>query len=89
MDEQERILGVNKENGIVMNNEIKKEEKINLTIEFVDNGAILEYPDDYMKCVVEGYDKEPYHAIADDIQGTMSGIMVSNKYQIEIKITAL
>lgn len=30
--------------------EIKKEEKINLTIEFVDNGAIIEYPDDYMKC---------------------------------------
>lgn len=69
--------------------EIKKEEKINLTIEFVDNGAILEYPDDYMKQVVEGVDKEPYHAIADDIQGAMSSIMESNKYQIEIKITAL
>jgi hypothetical protein len=50
----------------------------------------LEYsPDDCMKHVVEGYDKEPYHAIADDIQGAMSSIMVSNKYQIEIKITAL
>ena len=48
------MVGINKENGIVMNNEIKKEEKINLTIEFVDNGAIIEYPDDYMKCVVEG-----------------------------------
>lgn len=69
--------------------EIKKEEKINLTIEFVDNGAILEYPDDYMKQVVEGCDKEPYHAIADDIQGAMSSIMASSKYHIEIKITAL
>ena len=69
--------------------EIKKEEKINLTIEFVDNGVILEYPDDCMKHVVEGCDKEPYHAIADDIQGAMSGMLVSNKYQIEIKITAL
>ena len=27
--------------------------------------------------------------IADDIQGAMSGMMVSNKYQIEIKIIAL
>lgn len=54
LSEQERMVGINKENGIVMNNEIKKEEKINLTIEFVDNGAIIEYPDDYMKCVVEG-----------------------------------
>lgn len=69
--------------------EIKKEEKINLTIEFVDNGVILEFPDDCMKQVIEGCDKEPYHAIADDIQGTMSGMVVSNKYQIEIKITAL
>lgn len=69
--------------------EIKKEEKINLTIEFVDNGAILEYPDDYMKQVVEGCDKEPYHAIADDIQGAMSSIMASSMYHIEIKITAL
>lgn len=69
--------------------EIKNEEKINLTIEFVDNGAILEFPNDCMKHVVEGCDKEPYHAIADDIQGAMSGMEVSNKYQIEIKITAL
>lgn len=69
--------------------EIKKEEKINLTIEFVDNGAILEYPDDCMKQVVEGCNKEPYHAIADDIQGAMSGMEESNKYQIEIKIIAL
>lgn len=69
--------------------EIKKEEKINLTIEFVDNGVILEFLDDCMKHVVEGCDKEPYHAIADDIQGAMSGMVVGNKYQIEIKITAL
>ena len=69
--------------------EIKKEEKINLIIEFVDNGVILEFPDDCMKHVVEGVDKEPYHAIADDIQGTMSGMLASNKYKIEIKITAL
>ena len=69
--------------------EIKKEERINLTIEFVDNGVILEFPDDCMKHVVEGCDKEPYHAIADDIQDAMSGMVVSNKYQIEIKITAL
>ena len=69
--------------------EIKKEEKINLTIEFVDNGAILEFPDDCMKHVVEGYGIEPYHAIADDIRDAMSGIVASNKYQIEIKITAL
>ena len=68
---------------------IKKEEKINLTVEFVDNGAIFEYPDDCMQQVVEGCDKEPYHAIADDIQCAISGIEVSNKYQIEIKITAL
>lgn len=69
--------------------EIKKEEKINLTIEFVDNGVILEFPDDCMKHVVEGCDKEAYHAIADYIQGAMSGMVVSNKYQIEIKITTL
>lgn len=72
-----------------MNNELKKEEEINLIMEFVDNGAILEYPDECMKHVVEGFNKEPFHAIADDIQGAMSGIMASNKYQIEIKITAL
>ena len=58
----------------MITDEIKKEEKINLTIEFVDNGAILEFPDDCMKYVVEGFDKEPYHAIADDIQGAMSGM---------------
>ena len=69
--------------------EINKEEKINLTIEFVDNGVILEFPDDCMKHVVEGCDKEPYHAIADDIQGAMSSMVARNKYQIEIKITAL
>lgn len=73
----------------MITDEIKKEEKINLTIEFVDNGAILEFPDNCMKYVVEGCDKEPYHAIADDIQGAMSNMMVNNKYQIEIKITAL
>lgn len=69
--------------------EIKKEEKINLIMELVDNGAILEFPDECMKHVVEGYNKEPYHAIADDILSAMSGMVVSNKYQIEIKITAL
>lgn len=69
--------------------EIKKEEKINLTIEFVANGVILEFPDDCMKHVVEGCDKEPFRAIANDIQGAMKSIMLSNKYQIEIKITAL
>ena len=68
---------------------IKKEDKINMIIEFVDNGVILEFPDDCIKQVVVGYDKEPFHAIADDIQEAMSGIVVSNKYQIEIKITAL
>lgn len=73
LSEQERMVGVNKEKGIVMNNEIKTENKINLTMEFVENGAILEYPD-CMKYVVEGYDKEPYHAIADGIQDTMSGM---------------
>lgn len=73
----------------MLTDEIKKEEKINLTIEFVDNGVILEFPDDCMKSVVEGYDKEPYAAIADNIQGAMSGMVASNKYQIEIKITAL
>lgn len=73
----------------MLTDEIKKEEKINLTIEFVDNGAILEFPDDCMKHVVEGCNKEPFHAIADDIQGTMSGMVVSNKYHVEIKITAL
>ena len=57
--------------------------------ELVDNGAIIEFPDDCMKQVVEGCDKEPFRAIADDIQGAMSGMVVSNKYQIEIKITAL
>ena len=71
----------------MITDEIKKEEKINLTIELVDNGAIIEFPDDCMKQVVEGCDKEPFRAIADDIQGAMSGIVVSNKYQIEIKIT--
>jgi hypothetical protein len=73
----------------MITDENKKEEKINLTIEFVDNGAILEFPDDYMKSVVEGYDKEPYHAIADNIQGAISDMVASDKYQIEIKITAL
>lgn len=73
----------------MITDEIKKEQKINLTIEFVDNGVILDFPDNCMKHVVEGCDKEPYHAIADNIQGTMSGMVVSNKYQIEIKITAL
>lgn len=73
----------------MLTDETKKEEKINLIIEFVDNGAILEFPDNCMKHVVEGCNKEPYHAIADDIQGAMSSMMVSNKYQIEIKITAL
>ena len=68
---------------------MNKSTAINMTIEFVDNGVILEFPDDCMKHVVEGCDKEPYHAIADDIQGAMSGMVVSNKYQIEIKITAL
>ena len=73
----------------MITDEIKKEAKINMTIEFVDNGVILEFPYDCMKHVVEGCDKEPYHAIADDIQGAMSGMVVSNKYQIEIKITAV
>ncbi len=68
--------------------EIKKEKKINLTIEFVDNGVILEFPDESMKQVVEGVSEEPYHAIADEIQGAMSS-MISNKFQIEIKITEL
>lgn len=68
---------------------MKKEEKINLAIEFVDNGAILDFPYDCIKYVVEGCDKEPYHAIADDIQGAISGMEVSNRYMIEIKITAL
>lgn len=73
----------------MITDEIKKEEKINLTIELVDNGAIIEFPDDCMKQVVEGCDKELFRAIADDIQGAMSSIVVSNRYQIEIKITAL
>lgn len=72
-----------------MDNEAKKEEKINLIMEFVDNGAILEFPDECMKHVIEGIDKEPFHAIADEIQGAISSITASNKYQIEIKITAL
>lgn len=67
--------------------EIKKEEKINLTMELVNNGAIIEFPDDYIKFVVEGY-KEPFYSIADDIKGTIDSMMES-KYKIEIKITAL
>ena len=69
--------------------EIKKEEKINLTIEFVDNGAILEYPELGAKYVVEGEGDESYNSIGEDIKQAITGIEVSNRYRISITIEAL
>lgn len=68
---------------------MNKQTEINLNIEFVDNGVILEYPDDCMKQVVEGCTDEPYNAIGEDIKQAISGIESSNRYKIEIKITAI
>lgn len=68
---------------------MNKSTAINMILEFVDNGAILEYPNQNIKYVVEEKDGEPYNSIGEDIKQAITGIEVSNKCKIEIKITAL
>lgn len=60
-----------------------------MILEFVDNGAILEYPDQGAKYVVEEKDGEPYNSIGEDIQQALTSIEVSNRYRISITIEAL
>jgi hypothetical protein len=62
---------------------------INMILEFVDNGAILEYPDQGAKYVVEGEGNEPYNSIGEDIKQAITGLEVSNRYRISIEIEAL
>lgn len=68
---------------------MNKSTAINMILEFVDNGAILEYPDQGVKYVVEEKDGEPYNSIGEDIQQAITGIEVSNRYRISITIEAI
>jgi hypothetical protein len=68
---------------------MNKSTAINMILEFVDNGAILEYPEQGAKYVVEGEDNEPYNSIGEDIKQAITGIEVSNRYRISITIEAL
>ena len=68
---------------------MNKSTAINMILEFVDNGAILEYPDQCAKYVVEGVGDESYNSIGEDIKQAISGIESSNRYNIDIKITAI
>ena len=68
---------------------MNKSTAINTILEFVDNGAILEYPDQSIKYVVEEKDGEPYDSIGEDIKQAITGIEVSNRYRISITIEAL
>lgn len=53
---------------------MKKSTAINMILEFVDNGAILEYPEQGAKYVVEGKDGELYSSIGEDIQQALTSI---------------
>ena len=66
-----------------------KSTEINMILEFVDNGAILEYPNQGVKYVVEEKDGEPYNSIGEDIKQAIKGIEVSNKYRISITIETI
>lgn len=68
---------------------MNKSTTISMILEFVDNGAILEYPDQGVKYVVEEKDGEPYNSIGEDIQQALTGIEVSNRYRISITIEAI
>lgn len=68
---------------------MKKSTAINMILKFVDNGAILEYPNQGSKYVVEGKDDELYNSIGEDIKQAITGIEVSNRYRISITIEAL
>ncbi|MBQ2979695.1 MAG: hypothetical protein IJE18_06260 [Bacteroidaceae bacterium] len=68
---------------------MNKSTTISMILEFVDNGAILEYPDQGVKYVVEEKDGEPYNSIGEDIQQAITGIEVSNRYRISITIEAI
>ena len=68
---------------------MNKSTAINMILEFVDNGAILEYPDQGAKYVVEGKDSELYNSIGEDIKQAIANIEVSNRYRISITIEAL
>lgn len=68
---------------------MNKSTEINMILEFVDNGAILKYPDQGMIYVVEGEGNEPYNAIGEDIKQAITGIEVSNRYRISITIESL
>lgn len=68
---------------------MNKSTAINMILEFVDNGAILEYPDQGAKYVVEEKDGEPYNSIGEDIQQAITDIEVSNRYRISITIEAI
>ena len=68
---------------------MNKSTAINMILEFVDNGAILEYPDQGSKYVVVGEGNEPYNSIGEDIQQAIAGIEVSNRYRISITLEAL
>lgn len=72
-----------------MSNNISKSTKLDILLEFVDNGAILEYPDQNAKYVVEEKDGEPYNSIGEDIQHAITTIEVSNRYRISITIEAI
>ena len=68
---------------------MKKSTAINIILEFVENGAILEYPDQCAKYVVEGVGDESYNSIGEDIKQAITGIEVSNRYRMSITIEAL
>ena len=68
---------------------MNKSTTISMILEFVDNGAILEYPDQGVKYVVEGEGNEPYNSIGEDIKQAITGIEVSNRYRISITIEAI
>ena len=68
---------------------MNKTTAINMILEFADNGAILEYPVQGVKYVVEGEGDEPYNSIGEDIKQAITGIEVSNSYGISITIEAL
>lgn len=68
---------------------MNKSTAINMILEFVDNGAILEYPDQGLKYVVEGEGDKPYNSIGEDIKHAITGLQVSNRYRISITIEAI
>ena len=61
---------------------------LNLNIDICDNGAMITYPDDGTRFVVEG-DKEIYQAIAGEIHSLVNLMQPSDKYNLKITITPL